>query len=85
MTKHPFRVVEISWIDSAASDTAWLDKRKLPLPVIIVTHGFLVAESNEHVCIASSYYDDTEGNMTIGEAIAIPKVAVLSPKKYKRK
>lgn len=82
---HPFKVVEIKWIDSAASDAAWLDKKKLPVPITIISHGFLVAESNEHICVASSYHNDSDGNMTIGEAIAIPKIAVLSPGRYKRK
>lgn len=81
--KHPFKTVEVSWLDSAASEAKWIGKKNLPVPVVIVTQGFLVFESDKHVCVAASYYEDGDSDFTFGEAISIPKCSVIAPRRYR--
>ena len=49
----PFKLVEVIW-DDAEAQTGWEDPPKKIKPAVAVTVGFLVAESDRHIIVAST-------------------------------
>ena len=67
------RQVTIEWL-SSSSEEGWINKGNIDVePLRITTHGSLVVETEEAVCVASSI--DATNNVMTG-VMLIPKVAI---------
>ena len=74
---HPFKCVEVLWVDCCSTGEGWTGEKNLPTPKEMTTRGWLVHEVEDYVCIAGTYYKD--GNdFLFGEVIAIPHRCILS-------
>jgi len=72
--------IDVTWIDSA-SDEPWVTSRNHTDVVEIHTCGWLFYEDDKQIKVCGSYYW-SHGDITVGEAIAIPKVAILTGSCY---
>lgn len=73
----------IAWVDSASfGEGTWTDKNDLKdlTPAATQAIGFVVAESDDHITIASHVSDHE-----VGGEIAIPKCAIKKIKRWKVK
>ena len=70
-------LVQVRWIDIASYDGAWMDlgEAKEFKPSVIVTCGWILTHTDEHITLASSLSEDKE---VVGSVNAIPKGVVLS-------
>lgn len=73
---HPFKCVEVVWVDSISNGEGWVSEKDLPSPARMTTRGWLVKQEAEYVCIAGTYYKTD--NMMFGEAVAIPRLCIVS-------
>ena len=70
------KFVEAKWIDSASNGN-WVEHSELPEPVIIISRGWLVTDAPKYITLAASHQPRDGGGHMYGEAIAIPKCALL--------
>jgi hypothetical protein len=81
MTEIP-AIIEVKWIDSLILQHGeWMDRDDLDLSNENMRHssvGYLVAESDDAICLASSHNDQPEEPINrISGGVVIPKVAII--------
>ena len=70
--KPKYPVVYLTW-DDAESDILWRDEPTEELqPCICTTIGFLI-RNGDYILVGDSYFIGTDGKMTIGNTVKIPK------------
>ncbi len=72
----PIPFVEVVW-DDAESSNGWEYELKVK-PALVLTAGFLVSETEDHIVIASTVSPDKDGTVHHNCRLQIPTKMVLS-------
>lgn len=71
-----YHLVFVHWVDSCEpADNSDVGVYDLPSPQNIFQAGFIVAEDEDHICVAGGMKPECE---TYDYVIAIPRVAIVS-------
>ena len=82
LTRFKYRIFIVRW-DDAESDSSWVEEPHSPLkPTIAVTIGFLIADQEDYVLIADSYFEDPHSK-TISNTTKIPRKMIVEMYEYK--
>ena len=78
MLKGPnYRYVEVIWDDATSHNESWVSKDEEVLPATVVTRGWLVADKETYVSLASSVSTDPEDIM-VGNVSTVPRGMIKS-------
>ena len=72
-----YRYVEVIWDDATSHNESWVSKDEEVLPATVVTRGWLVADKETYVSLASSVSTDPEDIM-VGNVSTVPRGMIKS-------
>ena len=72
MLKLKWRYVEVVWDDATSHNESWVHKDEEVTPETVVTRGWLVADKETYVSIASSVSIDPDDEV-VGNVATIPR------------